>query len=152
MARERFVPAERLIQEALDVYIARGDELGAAEAHYAFGNFYKHRVYHGKFAGTFTRLGTYDATYTRALRHFEAARLLYEKHGDDAGVTKSVLGIGNAYSLRGERPAACASYDAALRAWANAKRRNPDVRLPILTQFRDATELIWAFKRADGCP
>jgi hypothetical protein len=78
---ERFLPAERLIGEALDIYTKQGDEIGMADAHHAFGNFYKHELYHTKFAPVFKRVGTYDGTYMRSIDNFSTAKRLFEKKG-----------------------------------------------------------------------
>jgi len=151
MAIERFLPAERLIQEALDIYTKQGNEIGMAEAYHAFGNFYKNGVYHTKFAGFYKRLGTYDGTYMRSIDNFSSARAIFEKHENYAGVTKCLVGLGNAYSLRGEKDKACVSYDDALGFYHKAKQKDPSVRLPILPKYRDAEELINAFKQSEGC-
>ena len=151
MAHQRFLPAERLIREALDIYTKQGDEVGMAEAHHAFGNFYKNELYHTKFAATYKWLGTYDGTYMKSIDNFATAKRLFEKNQNDVGVTKSLVGLGNAYSVRGEKDKACENYNAALRSWEAARARDPSVRAPILTQYRDAEELINAFRQKEGC-
>jgi tetratricopeptide (TPR) repeat protein len=151
MAIERFVPAERLIQETLDIYTKQGNEIGMAEAYHTFGNFYKNEIYHTKFARFYKSLGTYDGTYMRSIDNFSTARALFEKNENYAGVTKCLIGLGNAYSLRAEKDKACVSYDDALGFYNKAKQKDPSVRLPILTKYRDAEELINAFKQSEGC-
>src|SRR6266403_1841257 len=96
-----------------------------------------------------TRLGTFIRM--RSIDNFSTARALFEKNENYAGVTKCLIGLGNAYSLRAEKDKACVSYDDALGFYNKAKQKDPNVRLPILTKYRDAEELINAFKQSEGC-
>jgi tetratricopeptide (TPR) repeat protein len=96
-------------------------------------------------------MGTYDGTFMKSVDNFATAKGLFEKNENHAGVTKSLVGLGNAYSVRGEKDKACESYNAALRSWEAAKEKDPSVRLPILTQYRDAEELINAFRQKERC-
>jgi tetratricopeptide (TPR) repeat protein len=152
MNRGRFIPAQGLIQESLDIYRQQGNDLGEAEAYHAFGNLYKHRGYIDGYVQPHTRFGTVSEAYGKSIDNFTRGKILFEKHDDYAGATRCLVGIGNGYSLLGEKAKACESYAAALRSFDLARQRNPSVRLPILTGFPDAPTLINAFMDEEGCP
>src|SRR5439155_13419769 len=138
-------------REALDIYTKQSNELGMAEAHHAFGNFYKNGLYHTKWAPVYKRMGTYDGTYMKSVDNFSTAKRLFEKNENNVGVMKSLVGLGNAYELRGEKDKACENYNAALRSWEAAKQKDPSVRAPILTGYRNPEELINAFRQKWRC-
>jgi tetratricopeptide (TPR) repeat protein len=152
MDRKRFIPAEALIQESLDIYRQQGNELGMAEAYHTFGNLYKNGDYIDRYVRSTTRFGTETEAYARSIDNFTRAKVLFEKHDDYASVTRCLVGIGNGYSLLGDKPRACQSYAEALRSFDVARQKDPSVRLPILTGYPDAPSLINAFIEKEGCP
>ncbi len=145
MNRGRFIPAEGLIQESLDIYTQRGNELGVAEAYHTFGNLYKNKGYIDGYVRQSARFGTVSEAYVKSIDNFTRGRIIFEKHDDYAGASRCLLGIGNGYSLLGEKAKACEAYAEALRSFDMARQRDPSVRLPILTGYPDAPALINAF-------
>jgi len=152
MNRGRFIPAEWLTQESLDIYRQRGNELGMAEAYHTFGNLYKNSGYIEGYVRPRTRFGTVTEAYGKSIDNFTRGKILFEKHDDYAGATRCLVGIGNGYALLGDKATACESYAEALPSFDRARQRNPSVRLPILTGYPDAPALINAFMDQDGCP
>jgi hypothetical protein len=152
MNRGRFIPAEWLTQESLDIYRQQGNELGMAEAYHTFGNLYKNSGYIEGYVRPRTRFGTVTEAYGKSIDNFTRGKILFEKHDDYAGATRCFVGIGNGYALLGGKATACESYAEALRSFGMARQRDPSVRLPILTGYPDAPALINAFMDQEGCP
>jgi len=115
MNRGRFLPAEWLTQESLDIYRQRGNELGMAEAYHTFGNLYKNSGYIEGYVRPRTRFGTVTEAYGKSIDNFTRGKILFEKHDDYAGATRCLVGIGNGYALLGDKATACESYAEALR-------------------------------------
>ena len=152
MDRRRFLAAEGLIQESLDIYRQQGNEVGVADAYHAFGNLYKNGGYIDNYVRKSARFGTVGEAYAKSIDNFTRGKILFEKHDDYADASKCLVGIGNAYSLLGEKAKACESYAEALRSFDKARQKDPSVRLRILTGYPDAPTLINAFIEKEGCP
>lgn len=108
--------------------------------------FYKNDVYH-KRNTAFVRAGTYDGIYERSKQYFEKAA----KHKDLIGVSKSYFGIANVHGLQGKKDRACEWYDKSLEIYYEAKNRDPDVRVPTLTGFKDMPKWWRLLKGTDAC-
>jgi tetratricopeptide (TPR) repeat protein len=136
----RAIPAERFIQEALEAYQTQGDELGMAEAHFAYGNFYKN--------GQLWEAPPLE----KSEDHFEESKALYEQNHDFFGVAKSLFGIGNIYQIKQQNAVACEYYDQSLQAYKTAKQKNPSAPDPkMLSGHKDFFQMVEAFKEDIGC-
>ncbi len=147
MSQERAALAEFTIKDALVIFERNHDELGMAETYHSFGNLYKNDSYHGKWAEYFKKAGTYDGTYMRSIDNFTKAMELFRKHSEESGVVKCLLGIGNAYGLRGERGKSCDYYDQALERYKKAKQAGQLKNEPFTLNpyYKNMGELIEAF-------
>ena len=149
MAQERAALAEFTIKDALETFKRNNDELGVAEAYHSLGNLYKNDSYHGKWAEYFKKVGTYDGTYMKSIDHFTKAMELFEKHSEKSGVVKCLVGIANAYGLRGEREKSCDYYNQSLERYNQAKQAGQLKHEPVMLnpQYKNMGDLIEAFMK-----
>jgi len=150
LRQDRALLAELVIGDSLEIFKRKGDELGMAEAYHAYGNLYKHYSYHGEWAATFKKYGTYDGTYMKSITHFEKSKGYFERNGKELGVIKCLFGIGNAYELRGNREKACTYYNEALSRYRAGEKQGTITPEPIIhnRQYKDPGELIESFMKS----
>jgi tetratricopeptide (TPR) repeat protein len=150
---DRLLLAEDVIGQALAQFQESGDLLGMADAYHAYGNLYKNDLYHnGRWTQAFKQRGTYDGTYTKSIVNFQKAQALFEQLGDEVGVAKCLMGIGNVYSIRNEVSQACAYYGEALERFRKAKASGKPLATPqMLTGYADVGALTEAFMEKQGC-
>lgn len=133
--------AETVTKEALDKYKKKGDEDGMAEAYHTLGNHYKF----------FNSTPPSDTNLNKSLNNFMKANELYRKNNNFIGVTKCTFGIGNVYNLMGNKVEACSHYDKSLQAYSEAKKRDPDAKMPVRVPPYDFIKLVDDFKKQAGC-
>lgn len=153
VTEDRLLLAEDVIGQALAQFQETGDLAGMADAYHAYGNLYKNDLYHdGRWTAKFKQLGTYDGTYTKSIVNFQKAQALFEQSGDEVGVAKCLMGIGNVYSIRNEASQACAYYGEALGRFRKAKESGKPLKNPqMLTGYTDVGALTEAFMKRQGC-
>ena len=132
MEQDRLLLAKDVIAQALDIFKKEGNELGMADAYFTYGNLYKRSS---------------DRTYKKSISNYENAIKLFEKHGEITGVSKSLVGIGNAYALRGDNKNECKYYSEALSRYQIAKKEGKINREPIIydKRYKNLGELIQAY-------
>lgn len=140
MDHGRHVAATLFLSDALQRFEAKGDEIGMAEVHHAFGNLYKN-----------TQTIKVPPDFDKSIAHFTQAKNLFESNSNYMGVAKSLAGIANALALKQQSVAACTYYDQSLEAYREGKARDPSATIPILTGWKDFPTLIEAFKEQEGC-
>lgn len=147
MMQDRPALAELTIKDAMRIFQEKGDELGMADAYHAYGNLYKDDSYHGKWAAFFKKEGTYDGTYMKSIENFNKAMVLFQKHSEESGVVKCLLGIGNAYGLRNEKAKSCEYYRQSLSRYDKAKKEGNLKVEPVMhdKRYKNMGELIEAF-------
>jgi tetratricopeptide (TPR) repeat protein len=128
----RYVPANRLITEAIEIFKERNDKAGLAEAYVAYGNYHKYPFN--------TRPPMKKPDPQESVKYFEEAMKLYAELGDKNGVAKCHMGIGDA--LNGvDKKASCQHYDLAIQSYdENGKK------FYINPQFKNFPEMVQAFK------
>lgn len=147
MMNDRPALAELTIRDAMAIFREKNDELGMADAYHAYGNLYKGESYHGKWASFFKKEGTYDSTFMKSIDNFNKAMALFEKHSDESGVIKCLVGIGNAYGLRNEEEKECSFYNQALLRYKKSKQEGTMKVEPVIhdKRYKNLEELIEAF-------
>ena len=153
VGEDRLLAAEDVIGQALSTFQQRNDIAGMAEAYHAYGNLYKNGLFQdGRWTPKFQELGTWDGTYTKSIANFSKAQQLFEQSADEIGAVKCLVGAGNAYSLRNDKPKACALYREALTRYRNAKGTGQPLKAhPILTGYADIGALTEAFIAKERC-
>ncbi len=150
---DRLLLAEDVIGQALATFEKQGNVAGMADAYHAYGNLYKNDLYqNGRWTAYFQKHGTWDGTYMKSIDNFTKARDLFDQTGDDVGVAKSLIGIGNAYSARHESVKACAAYGEAVARYRSAEQSGkPLVTHQMLTGYPDVGALAEAFIANEPC-
>ena len=151
MSQNRFIPAERIIGEALETYKERNDEAGMAEAYHTFGNLYKNGRLSTRNLLAFQNSGTYEKRFELSKDYFEKSARLYKNQQDFMGLTKSYFGMSNAYWGLKNKEKSCEYLDESLEAYNQGKAKDFNAHIPILTGWKDAREMITAFKKKSKC-
>ncbi|MGD9850993.1 MAG: hypothetical protein AB7T38_06985 [Nitrospirales bacterium] len=138
--------------EALETFKEKNDEGGMAEAYHTFGNLYKNSGVstppnQGHLEGKFT----FSERMELSKGYFEKAAQIYDHQHDFMGLTKSYFGIASVYGIQGEKFLACEWLEKSLEAYNNGVEKDPNARLPILGGWKDAREMIEAFKKKWSC-
>jgi tetratricopeptide (TPR) repeat protein len=144
---DRPLPAENLIDEALDIYQKKGDELGMAEAYHTYGNLYKTDVYY-----TFPRTSERRVkTKEEAVGYFQKALDLYKKNNDFIGAAKCQFGMGQVYWVVGKNAEACSVLDDSLVSYNKAKELDPSAKMPFRANAPEFSKIIQYTKEGVGC-
>ena len=152
MSEDRALMSEDLIRQAMTLYKEKENNLGLAEAHFAYGNLYKHPTYH-KHATIFKKLGTYDATYNKSISNYKKSVHHFEKAHSEIGAIKSLVSIGEAYNLMGKSNKACTHYEKALSRYTTGKNSGAIHNEPVIN-VKGATnigQIIIALMKRDKC-
>ncbi|OGS15758.1 MAG: hypothetical protein A2251_08730 [Elusimicrobia bacterium RIFOXYA2_FULL_47_53] len=147
MSQGRVPMAEDLIGQAVIIFKKNANENGLADAYHEYGNLYKHDSYHNKWSNYYKQKGTYDGTYIKSIDNYKKAVELFDRLEDESGVVKCLMGIGNAYSLRGEKDKALEYYKDALGRYNMAKKGGRIKVEPIMNNpnYKNMGELLEAF-------
>ncbi|NWF38442.1 hypothetical protein F3F96_04775 [Mariprofundus sp. NF] len=120
MSQDRFLMAEDYLFSAQRILEENPNPAVEADVHFTLGNLYKNEGYH-RHKVQFEKLGTYDGTYMKSVKHFRKAKELFNGVGSDVGVAKSLLGLGSAYGLGGDKKKGCEAQRSALDVYNSAK-------------------------------
>jgi len=132
MNQGRFVPARRLISEAIEIFKTKNNKKGMAHGYTAYGVLYKWdpKTFNGKVIGA-----SYDLEKSK--EYFKKAIAIFDAEGDTNSSAKASFGLANAYKTK----EACTHYNAAL------KKFNPNgPKFPINPRFKDFPTMVKAFK------
>lgn len=157
MNQGRDLRAKEFIDKALKKYSKANDVSGMAEAYHAYGNYYKVIMYVPVRATMYPNPGKEDPLkgYVKYTKHqdygkseesFRKAIELFSSLNNYAGLSKSYLGLGNVLSLQEKDNEAMEAYDKSLMYYYKMKEKDPQVELPILTDFKNGLEMINAFR------
>lgn len=134
MNQGRYIPANRLIVEAIEKFKERNDKPGLAEAYATYGNYHK-------YAFTVKPL-TKAPNPQESVKYFEEAIKLYSEIGDKNGVAKCHMGIGDALNDV-DKKTSCQHYDLAIQNYDEN-----GTKFFINPQFKNFPEMVRAFKAA----
>lgn len=147
----RWIPAERLALDAVELAKSANDKHAEANAHRYLGNFYKGKLYvqHSEW---FAEQGRFDETYGRSLDHFQRAALLWKEVGDGWGVAAEKFNMGNAYGLRGDQELACKAYADAMSIYKDPETVFTGSIHPWNPAYDDFPSMVTAFMKDESCP
>jgi tetratricopeptide (TPR) repeat protein len=142
MNEGRYSMAKDLIRQAMATYKEDQNILGIAEAYHTLGNLYKYPVDGGG-----------NADYARSGTYYEKAKEYYEQAGNETGVIKSIVGIGNSYYLRKNNNTACQYYDEALTRYNSGKAAGKITAEPVILdqRYKNMGDVINAFMVREKC-
>lgn len=146
----RPIPAQRSIQEAIDIYSRQNNLSGLGEAYAVYAEFHHSRAYHSHKA-FFEQYGEYDSTLNTTIRYFGKAKESYLAGEDYAGASNIAFRLGLLYTSIGEPEQACTAYDESLSYHHESRLRRPDERYVLPAGFSNMDEVICAYKAKAGC-
>jgi len=132
MSQGRFVPAKRLISEAIEIFKSQNNQKGIAHGYIAYGVLHKWdpKGFNKKIVGA-----SFDLEKSKS--YFKKAIAIFEAEGDSNGQAKGHFGLANALRTR----EACTHYDLAI------KKFDPNgPKFPINRRFKDFPSMVKAFK------
>lgn len=155
--QDRPLPAEPLIQEAIQIYKKRGDDLGLAEAYRTYAFFLQSKAVEN-WKGTYQKYGfkdktvTFDNRYQKAIEYFEMSRDIYKQYSDYGMLTNIYLSIGKSYYFRfNDKEEACNNFTKSLEFHLKFKKEDPDATVVLPQGFSSYEDYISAAKEEIGC-
>lgn len=149
-------PAERLIQEAYDIYRERGDDVGMGTAYQLYGFFFVSGAVIN-WSKTYTQAGfldgsSYQDRFISSAAYFERSADLFLKAGKFDSATSVQFNGARSHVRAGDRGKACAAYDRSLDSYRKNIAANPGVKVTLPAGYSDFEALVRDEKRAAGCP
>ena len=162
--KNRPVPAEKLINEAIDIYQREGDAHGLGNAYREYGDFltspavvswesqYRRDGFLDKSIDYDNRLAKAKEFYRSALENYERAAVARRKAEQYDALTNVYFNMALVRLKLGEATQACEDYDHTVQAYSENMRRNPAARPIHLAGFRDLPEAVADAKQRAACP
>ena len=141
----RPLAAEPLIRESLEAYKRRGDQAGLAEAHRAYGFFFRSQAVekwqqHYEAVGFQDRTATFKNRYEKSAENFEESARLLAKSGQYDRLTNVYANLGFSYEVAGKGDKACEAYRASLEANRRFTKDTPGVAVTLPQGFAGTYE------------
>jgi len=154
--KNRPLPAEKLVNEAIEIYTVQQNELGLAEAYRVYGLFFKSYAVasqqrHYEESGFLDKSATYAKRFEKSLEYFEKSRDLLQKNGDLDSLPNVYVQIGITYTFMNNSIAACNSYDASLKAHQSRMEQDPKLKYELPKEFSDFSDAVVHLKKKSGC-
>lgn len=146
----RAIPAEKLIQEAIDIYSKQGDQLSLANAYRVYGIFYGHKTYQN-YKWLWEKQGNYDSERTKPSEYFLKAIEIFEKNDKYDELSNLEYRLAIEYHIRGLDPVACDSLDSSLNYHRKNKEKYPDREYILPDGCASFDDYIAKARNAFGC-
>lgn len=151
--QNRPLPAQNLIEEAIEIYKARNDEVGLADAYRMYARFLQSSSV-DKWTKDyfFDKTVTHDNRFEKALEYWNRAINLYEKNSIYDRAANCYFNVAKLYFLvLNDKKMACENNTKSLQSYLKFREGNPDTKVGT-GGFGSFEELIEAAKREVGCP
>ena len=155
---DRPLIAERLIQEAIEIYQSKNDKQGLADAYSQYGFLLRSHSVSGTWAAFYRQRGfldksvTFDTRYLKSVGYFEIATSLFAEQQRFDRATNASLNQGYSYVLMANNTEACRSFDRAHGYYEDNIRLNPDAKPSVPKGFVSYDDFSADVKRKYGCP
>jgi len=164
LRKNRPVPAEKLIQEALVIYKERDDPHGLGNAHREYGDLLKssavvswERSY--RQSGFLDKSVTFDNRLAKASEHYAMALEYYRRAEQEELAAGKYDALTNLYYnmawsnlALGARAEACTDFDRSSQAYSENMRRNPTAHPHGATDSGTISGTLALAKQHAGCP
>ena len=162
--KDRPLPAERLIQEALAIYQREDDAHGLGTAYREYGDFlrsaavvsweseYRSHGFLDRSINFDNRLEKATEFYRKALASLELAAQQCESAGQYDALSNVYYNMAWTQLALGETSRGCEDFDRALGAYTENMRRNPAAKPAHSPAFSNPADEIAYRKRQAGCP
>lgn len=135
MNQGKFVPAKRLINEAMSLFKENNNKIGVAHTYTALGVFHKWNPKHFRHK---TIGSSFDLEKSK--KYFLMAIEIFDAEGESNSSAKASFGLANSLPLENIKEV-CSYYDLALKKYdPNGKK------FPINPRFKDFPSMVEAFK------
>jgi hypothetical protein len=154
--RNRPLPAERLIHEAIDIYQKRDDRVGLAKAYVAYGRFFlspgvANNAYIYRQRGFLDTSVTFDSIDAASLDYLKRAAEILDGTDNYDVLTGVYFYMGWAYRALKQREATCHAFDQSLAASQANLRLHPEAHPFVPPAFHSVAEGLAAAKQYAGC-
>lgn len=154
--KNRPIPAERMIREAIATYERNKDELELANAYRVYGIFYKSPAVtqwhkHYQQVGFPDSTVKFETRYQKALEYFGKARAILEARQEMDLMANIHLQTGLTYQLMGKVSEACAAFDSSLLAYKKMMGQDASAKVVLPKEYSSFQKGIADFKRSAGC-
>jgi hypothetical protein len=134
--KQRALPAQKLLLEAIDIYHKNGDKTGLAEAYIAYGIFlrsYAVDKYSEHYKETGFRNGEipFSDRYKMSIEYFDKSRIFYEKKQQYDDLTNVYLHMGFTYLTNNNIKKGCDMFIKSLDMNKLFMSINPDAKLSL---------------------
>jgi len=161
--KDRPLPAERLIQEAISIYQRNDDTHGLGNAYREYADFLKspavarHEA-HYRQTGFIDKSITFDNRlekanefYRRALEYYSRAAAELKQSGPYDALTNVYFNMAWVHLALGQHDQACDDFDRTLQAYEENVRRNPSAKQNFPAQFASLPESLASARQQTGC-
>jgi tetratricopeptide (TPR) repeat protein len=156
--QDRPLPAERLIQEAIEIYQANNDQLGLADAYRTYGIFLSSEsVRAGRSSRFYMESGFLDKSvgyfsrYAKAIEYFEKAGAIFLEHKRFDALTNVNMNMAFTYDWMENKEAACRAFDRSLENDRDNLAQNPSATIVLPKAFKTYDEFVAHQKKRSGC-
>lgn len=157
-SKDQPVEAEKLLHDAVEVYLKNQDDLGLAEAYRQFGLFYRSNAV-SKFENYYLKEGFLDKTvkfstrYGKSLEYFNKAKDLFAARQQYSVLSNLHLSIAKTYDLMNQHENACTAFDQGLENHLAYKRLATPNELELhAEELANYEQYIGLMKKQAGCP
>lgn len=137
--KQRPLPAERLIREAISMYEENQDDLGLAEAHRAYGFFFRSRAveeWRKHYEGGFLEPGAAFANrFEKSVAHFNRAAEILDRHQRHDRLANIYLNGAITYEINHQPQQACDWFSKSLESNARYLKEHPDATIDLPDGF-----------------
>jgi tetratricopeptide (TPR) repeat protein len=124
--------AEKLIREAIEIYEAKQDVVGLANAYRGYALFFSSKAVEAskyyRENGFLDHSAAFDSRYRKSIEYFDKARSIFLAQKRFDALTNVDLNRGFTYAQMGDRKAACAAFDESVASARANLEQNPSAR------------------------
>lgn len=156
--KDRPLPAERLIRDAIQISQANHDELGVARAYRLYGFFFRSPSVGGRWATYYRKHGFLEPTatfvdrYAKSIEYFEKAESIFDKVGRFDESSGASVNKGFTYVGMRDSASACAAFEKSLESYRENIRLNPSATPDRPSGYQSFGAFVEDLKRKFGCP
>ena len=149
----RPLPAQNLIEEAIEIYKKRNDKLGLAIAYQTYGDFLQSPV-----VGQWSKMDFFDKTvtqdnrYQKALEYYQKALDIAENISDHAMASSAYFSIGRLYLLHFEnKEFVCNNFTKSIEQHLIFRKDNPNTKVNLPAGYNTFVDYLNAVQKQAGC-
>jgi tetratricopeptide (TPR) repeat protein len=149
--------AETLIQDTMEAYRAKSDQLGLAESYRAYAFFLRSDVIEGKWSEHYKSAGFLDPSVTFATRYensidyLEKARAIFSTYGRYDALTNINLNIGFTYEVLGNPDAACRAFENSIGSNREGLERHAKLQITLPKGYATYEDFLAPHRKRVGC-